>query len=72
MARVADIPVGSQVEGIGVGREVYVTAKNVSAGTLQLSLALLGAGHGAELHLPAVQVRARILQVHEAVPADMA
>ena len=38
----ANIPVGSLVEGTGVGREVYVRAKNVSAQTLDLSQPLYG------------------------------
>ena len=40
---VANVPVGALVSGTGVGREVYVTSKNVSAGTVQLSLPLWGA-----------------------------
>lgn len=40
----AAIPVGSLVEGIGVGREVYVRSKNVAAGTIELSLPLYAAG----------------------------
>lgn len=37
VANVANIPVGALVVGTGVGREVYVTAKNVGAGTLTIS-----------------------------------
>jgi hypothetical protein len=37
---VANIPVGSLVEGNGVGREVYVRSKNVAQETLELSLPL--------------------------------
>ena len=37
VANVANIPVGSLVEGTGVGREVYVTEKNVGAGAITLS-----------------------------------
>lgn len=37
VSNVANIAVGSLVEGTGVGREVYVTARNVGAGTLTLS-----------------------------------
>lgn len=37
VVNVANIAVGSLVEGTGVGREVYVTATNVGAGTLTLS-----------------------------------
>lgn len=37
VANVASIPVGSLVEGIGVGREVYVRDKNVAAQRLTLS-----------------------------------
>ncbi|MBE2274874.1 MAG: right-handed parallel beta-helix repeat-containing protein [Rhodobacteraceae bacterium] len=43
VANVANIPVGSLVQGTGVGREVYVTGKNVGAGTIQLSQPLYGA-----------------------------
>ncbi|MCB1367487.1 MAG: right-handed parallel beta-helix repeat-containing protein [Rhodobacteraceae bacterium] len=39
----AEIPVGSLVEGIGVGREIYVRSKNVAAGTIELSLPLYAA-----------------------------
>ncbi|WP_422075010.1 glycosyl hydrolase family 28-related protein [Tranquillimonas rosea] len=44
VANVANIEVGSLVAGDGVGREVYVTAKNVGAGTVTLAQ---------ELHAPA-------------------
>jgi hypothetical protein len=37
VTNIANIAVGSLVEGIGVGREVYVTAKNAGAGTITLS-----------------------------------
>jgi hypothetical protein len=37
VANVANVEVGSLVTGAGVGREVYVTAKNVGAGTVTLS-----------------------------------
>lgn len=43
VANVANIPVGSLLIGTGVGREVYVTAKNVGAGTLTLSQPLYAA-----------------------------
>jgi len=43
VASVANIEVGSLVTGTGVGREVYVTSKNVGAGTLTLSQPLFGA-----------------------------
>lgn len=42
VTNVAAVPVGSRVTGVGVGREVYVRARNVSAGTLTLSLPLFG------------------------------
>ncbi|MBW7055733.1 glycoside hydrolase family 55 protein [Paracoccus bogoriensis] len=42
VANVAAIEVGSRVIGNGVGREVYVRAKNVSAGTITLSQPLFG------------------------------
>lgn len=40
VSNVANIPVGSLVEGSGVGREVYVRSKNVGAQTITLSLPL--------------------------------
>ncbi len=43
VANVANIEVGSLVTGNGVGREVYVTDRNVGAGTLTLSQPLYGA-----------------------------
>ncbi|MFT4715338.1 MAG: hypothetical protein ACI932_000515 [Paracoccaceae bacterium] len=43
VANVAQIPIGSLVEGTGVGREVYVRAKNTAAGTITLSLPLYAA-----------------------------
>ncbi|MCV2881762.1 glycosyl hydrolase family 28-related protein [Actibacterium sp. XHP0104] len=43
VTNVANIAVGSLVTGLGVGREVYVRAKNVSAGTLTLSAPLFDA-----------------------------
>ena len=43
VANIANIPVGSLVEGTGVGREIYVTAVNVGAATLTLSQPLYGA-----------------------------
>ncbi len=43
VVNIATIPVGSLVQGNGVGREVYVTAVNVSAQTLELSNALYDA-----------------------------
>ncbi|MBC7158236.1 MAG: right-handed parallel beta-helix repeat-containing protein, partial [Rhodobacteraceae bacterium] len=43
VANVANIPVGALVEGSGVGREVYVTERNVGAGTLSLSQPLFDA-----------------------------
>ena len=42
VTNVANIPVGSRVSGSGVGREVYVKSRNVSAGTLDLSQPLVG------------------------------
>lgn len=44
VANVANIPVGARVSGTGVGREVYVRAKNVAAGTVDLSVPLWGGG----------------------------
>lgn len=43
IANVAQIPVGALVGGTGVGREVYVTAINIGAGTVTLSQPLWGA-----------------------------
>lgn len=43
VANVANIPVGALVQGTGVGREIYVKARNVGAGTLTLSQPLYGA-----------------------------
>ncbi len=43
VANVSQIPVGSLVQGTAVGREIYVRAKNVAAGTITLSLPLYGA-----------------------------
>ena len=40
---VANVPIGALVEGTGVGREVYVTSKNVGAQTIELSTALFDA-----------------------------
>ncbi|WP_417588320.1 glycosyl hydrolase family 28-related protein [Pararhodobacter oceanensis] len=43
VANVANIAVGSRISGAGVGREVYVRARNVSAQTITLSAGLYGA-----------------------------
>ena len=43
VTNIANIAVGSLVAATGVGREVYVTAKNVGAGTITLSQPLHGA-----------------------------
>jgi len=43
VANVANIPVGSLIEGNGVGREVYVRAKNVGTGEITLSMPLFDA-----------------------------
>ncbi|MEO9824325.1 MAG: right-handed parallel beta-helix repeat-containing protein [Paracoccaceae bacterium] len=43
VANVANIDVGSLIEGVGVGREVYVAEKNVAAGTITPSQPLYGA-----------------------------
>jgi len=43
VANVANIPVGSLITGNGVGREVYVRAKNVGASEITLSQSLYGA-----------------------------
>ncbi|MDQ7072152.1 MAG: right-handed parallel beta-helix repeat-containing protein, partial [Rhodobacterales bacterium] len=43
VVNVANVPVGTLVEGNGVGREVYVRSKNVAAQEITLSLPLYGA-----------------------------
>lgn len=43
VANVANIPLGALVIGNGVGREVYVTAKNEAAGTVTISQPLFAA-----------------------------
>lgn len=43
VTNVANIAVGSRVEGSGVGREIYVRSRNISAQTLQLSQPLFDA-----------------------------
>ena len=43
VANIASIPVGSLVQGNGVGREIYVTSVNESAQTLELSRPLFDA-----------------------------
>lgn len=43
VANIANIPVGALVEGAGVGREIYVRAKNVGAGELTLTAPLYDA-----------------------------
>ncbi|PJF07902.1 glycosyl hydrolase family 28-related protein [Pseudorhodobacter sp. MZDSW-24AT] len=42
VASVSTIPLGARVSGPGVGREVYVVAKNIGTGTLTLSQPLWG------------------------------
>lgn len=42
VSNVAAVPVGARVSGVGVGREVYVRARNIGAGTLTLSQPLHG------------------------------
>lgn len=43
VTNVANVPVGALVTGSGVGREVYVSARNIGAQTLTLSQPLFGA-----------------------------
>jgi hypothetical protein len=43
VTNVANIPVGSLIQGNGVGREVYVRAKNVGTGEVTLSMPLFDA-----------------------------
>ncbi|MBZ4021396.1 hypothetical protein CKO11_02825 [Rhodobacter sp. TJ_12] len=42
VGNIANVPVGALISGSGVGREVYVRAKNVGAGTITLSQPLYG------------------------------
>lgn len=44
VVNIAAIPVGARVSGTGVGREVYVTSKNIGAGTIELSRPLFQTG----------------------------
>lgn len=44
VSNIAAIPVGARISGTGVGREVYVTSKNVSAGTVTISNAFFSPG----------------------------
>lgn len=43
VANIAAIPVGARISGTGVGREVYVTSKNVGTSTINLSRPLWAA-----------------------------
>jgi hypothetical protein len=43
VANVANIIVGSRMTGTGVGREIYVTSKDIGAGTITISRPLWGA-----------------------------
>ncbi len=43
VVNVANVPVGALVQGAGVGREIYVTSRNVGASTLTISQPLHGA-----------------------------
>ncbi len=43
VVNVTNVPVGARISGTGVGREIYVTAKNISAGTVELSQPLWAA-----------------------------
>jgi hypothetical protein len=42
ISNIAAIPVGARVSGTGVGREVYVRAKNISTNSITLSQPLWG------------------------------
>lgn len=42
VTNIATIPVGARISGTGVGREVYVTARNLATATLDLSAPLVG------------------------------
>ena len=42
VTNVGTIEIGSRISGSGVGREVYVTGRNVGAGTLDISAPLVG------------------------------
>ncbi len=43
VTNVASVPIGARLQGTGVGREIYVTSKNVAAKTVQISRPLWGA-----------------------------
>lgn len=43
VANIANVPVGARITGTGVGREIYVTSRNVGAGTVTLNRPLWGA-----------------------------
>lgn len=43
VANIASIPVGARVTGTGVGREIYVRARNIATNTLELSQQLWAA-----------------------------
>lgn len=44
VANIAAVPVGARISGNGVGREVYVTSKNIGAGTMEISRPLFQTG----------------------------
>jgi hypothetical protein len=44
VSNIAAVPVGARISGAGVGREVYVTSKNISAGTMVISRPLFQTG----------------------------
>lgn len=43
VTNIAAVPVGARISGTGVGREIYVTSKNVAAATIELSQPLVAA-----------------------------
>ena len=62
VVNIANVVVGSLVEGTGVGREVYVTSTNVGAKTLTLSSPLYDAA-GTQTFSFTVQIPARFLGI---------
>ena len=44
VTNIAAVPVGARISGSGVGREVYVTSKNIAAGTIEISRPLFETG----------------------------
>ena len=71
VSNVAGVPVGARVSGVGVGREVYVRARNTAAGTLTLSQPLHGGAGTQNFYLRAIPVSARLLRLFQPVQFRM-